>query len=169
MKKTLLIYLMVGFAWNALAQQSAEEAMGKLDFLVGNWQGTAQATTGPGQQLNLEQYELVEFRLNGRILLIEGKGYEKGDMVFNALAAVAFDEHKQEYEMTSWLSTGQNAQAYLLVKGENTVEWGFDIPQGGKIKYDISLNDKGQWVETGQYSPDGSQWYPSFNMLLTKK
>ena len=43
------------------------------------------------------------------------------------------------------------------------------IPQGGMVKYEFSLNDKGQWVETGQYSPDGQQWYPSFSMLLDKK
>lgn len=169
MKKITLLLMMLGLAWNAWSQQDAEQAMEKLAFLVGNWQGTAQASTGPGQQVNLQQHETVEYRLAGKMLLIEGMGYEEEKLVFNALAAITFNEQKQEYEMTSWLSTGQNTQAYLLDKGDKKFEWGFEIPQGGMVKYEISLNDQGQWVETGQYSPDGNQWHPSFSMLLDKK
>ena len=160
---------MLGLAWNAWAQQSATEAMGKLGFLVGEWQGKAQAVTGPGQQVNLQQHESVEYRMDGKLLLLEGKGYEEEKLVFDALAVVTYNEPKQEYELTSWLGTGQNTQAYRREKGEGKFEWGFDVPQGGKVKYEFSLNELGQWVETGQYSPDGSQWYPSFSMLLDKK
>lgn len=169
MKKLTLLLMMLGLAWNAWSQQQAEQAMDKLAFLVGNWQGTALASTGPGQQVDLQQHETVEYRLDGKMLLIEGKAFEGEEMMFNALAAVTYNEQTQEYEMTSWLSTGQKTQAYLREKGEKQFEWGFDIPQGGMVKYEFTLNDKGQWVETGQYSPDGQQWYPSFSMLLDKK
>lgn len=60
MKKLTLLLMMLGLAWNAWSQQQAEQAMDKLAFLVGNWQGTALANTGPGQQVDLQQHETVD-------------------------------------------------------------------------------------------------------------
>lgn len=169
MRTFSIFILLFGLSMNLWAQQSAQEAMGKLSFLEGNWQGTAQTTTGPGQQIHLQQHERVEYRLGGKMLLIEGKGFENELLKFNALAIITYNEQQQEYEMTSLLHTGQKTDAYFVEKGENIFEWGFDIPKGGNVKYKITLNEKGQWEETGQYSPDGSQWYPSFYMLLDKE
>jgi hypothetical protein len=49
----------------------------------------------------------------GRMLLIEGKGYQNEDLVFNAVGLVTFDEGNQKYEMQSWLATGEKTNAYF--------------------------------------------------------
>lgn len=168
MKNLLLIAGLVFSSFSVSAQMTSEQALGKISFIEGQWQGTANVTTSPGQNLVLEQYENVELRLSGRLLSIEGRGYIEGKLEFNAFAVVTFNESNQEYEMQSWLSSGEKTEAYIKVHNDDLWEWGFDIPQG-KVRYFITLNEKGQWSEKGEFSPDGSAWYPSFNMLLDKK
>ncbi|QDH78532.1 DUF1579 domain-containing protein [Echinicola soli] len=152
-----------------LAQSSADEAMSQLSFLEGKWQGPATVTTGSNQATEISQHENVEFRLSGKALIIEGKGYQADSIAFNALAIVTFDEHSQAYNMRSWLANGMSTEAYFTLKGERHIEWGFDMANGGALKYTIQLDEQGRWQENGQYSPNGSQWYPSFEMQLTKK
>jgi hypothetical protein len=168
MKRHLLLIGMMIY-WNTgQAQMTSVEAIKKIAFIEGQWEGIANVTSGPGQNLELDQQENVELKLEGKLMAIEGKGFNKGKLEFNAFAIVTFNEENQEYEMQSWLSTGQKTKAYIILHEENHWEWGFDIPQG-KVRYFIMLNDKGQWSEKGEFSPNGSVWYPSFNMLLTKK
>ena len=168
MKKLTLLAGLVIIAYSAQAQMTSKDAIKKIAFIEGQWEGKAEATTGRDQTHVLDQHEKVELHLDGKLIRIEGKGYKEGKLEFNAFAIITFDETKQEYEMQSWLSTGEKTDAYVLVHGEKKWEWGFDLPQG-KIRYLITLNEKGQWSEKGEYSPNGEVWYPSFNMLLTKK
>ncbi|WP_194775397.1 DUF1579 family protein [Pararhodonellum marinum] len=168
MKKLILIICLLVGANAIQAQVTSEEAIKKLAFIEGQWQGKSNVTTGPGQNMVLDQHEHVELRLGGQVMIVEGKGYQGEELEFNAFAVITFDEARQEYEMNSWLSTGQKTEAYIKVHDQEKWEWGFEIPQG-KIRYLISLNEKGQWIETGEFSQDGNTWYPSFNMLLDKK
>lgn len=168
MRKLLLLTGLVFCSYSVQAQMTSEEAIQKIAFIEGQWQGTANVTTGPGQILELDQHENVELRLGGKLLVIEGKGFNEGQLEFNAFAIITFNEEVQEYEMQSWLSTGEKTDAYISIHGEKHWEWGFEIPQG-KLRYFITLNEKGQWTEKGEFSPNGNVWYPSFNMLLTKK
>jgi hypothetical protein len=168
MKKLLLLASLAFGSFTVMAQMTSEQALGKISFIEGEWLGTAHVTTGSGQNVTLDQHENVELRLDGKLMSIEGKGYNEGKLEFNAFAVVTFDEGKQDYEMQSWLSTGEKTKAYIKVHKDDLWEWGFDIPQG-KVRYFITLNEKGQWSEKGEFSPNGSDWYPSFNMLLDRK
>ncbi|MBD8488559.1 hypothetical protein IFO69_07380 [Echinicola sp. CAU 1574] len=169
MKKILCLTVLLMASFGVMAQEKADEAMKKLAFLEGKWEGKAMAMQGPGQQMNLDQHEDVSYKLGGKMLFIEGKGYQGDSLAFNAVAVITYNEWKEGYEMKAWRANGQSTDAYLKELGQDHFEWGFDIPQGGKIKYEISLNDQGQWHEVGQYSPNGEKWYPSFEMTLDKK
>lgn len=168
MKHLLMIAALLWTIGGVQAQMTSEEAIKRISFIEGKWQGRANALTGPGQNKEIDQHENVELKLGGKIMVIEGKGYHEGSLEFNAFAVVSFDEAAQEYKMLSWLATGQKTEAYLKLGEGKQFEWGFEIPQG-KIRYFINLNDKGQWTEKGEFSPNGSTWYPSFNMVLDKK
>src|SRR5215469_8696355 len=91
----------------AIAQQPAttsvdvqREAMRKLSFLAGNWSGPVTIVPGPGDPLQLTQTESVQFRLDGLILLIEGKSAgADGKTRFEALATVAYDDATGKYRI----------------------------------------------------------------------
>lgn len=177
MKKSLIGMVLIASMGVVQGQVKTQEAMKKLEFLTRNWQGAAKVSTGPNQSLVLDQHEQVEYRLDGNMLIIEGKGYRDENLSFNAVAVITYHEPKQEYQMQTWLNADEmkNTQSasdiapYWREVAEGVWEWGFEVAQGGKIKYTLSLNEKGQWVEQGEYSPDGSTWYQSFNMVLDKK
>lgn len=166
--KSFLTLIGLLFVLQTHAQVKSEDAMEKLKPLVGNWEGKAKSTTGPNQTILLDQSEVIEYRLDDRLLLIEGKGYKEGNLEFNALASIWFDEEKQIYEMQSWLKTGEVTKAYFREIEKNNWEWGFDISQG-QIRYNILIVEKDQWVEKGEFSPDGERWFPTFEMTLNRK
>ncbi len=49
------------------------EAMRKLNVLVGTWSGEASGAHGPGEPLRLTQTEHVQRKLDGLVLLVEGR------------------------------------------------------------------------------------------------
>lgn len=169
MKTGVLVFLIVFALGEAVAQTVTKQALDRLAFLEGQWVGRATAIVGPGEPIVLEQHESVERRLGGSLMIIEGKGFVKGAMEFNAFAIIEFDGKSSEYRIQSWLGTGEKVHAYLKPGDGNSFEWGFEIPQG-KVRYQVHIDEYGQWVETGEFSPIGTTtWYPNFNMVLKRK
>jgi hypothetical protein len=158
------------FALNA----SAADEMRRLDFLVGEWSGEAWIRMGPNAEHAI-QTERVQKKAGGKALLIEGLGRVKledgkpGDVVHDALAVVSFDETSKSYRFDNWVADKPSAAAKLEVTAPNVVVWGFDTPQGGRVRYTIRLTDKGEWNEIGEFTRNGTEWMKFFEMTLTKK
>jgi hypothetical protein len=170
---TMILSLTIG---RTLAQGPAPEAvkleMKKVAYMAGKWSGEASIKQRNGSTMKVLQEENIQFKLDGTVLLIEGTGKstETGNpVVFNALAIVSYNQYTKEFKMKSHVMDGNSTEAYFKILEENHFEWGFETPQKAKIKYDIVLNPKEKsWVEKGQYSPDGTTWYPTIEMKLTK-
>jgi hypothetical protein len=150
------------------------EAMKKLDFLVGRWEGEASITLGPTGKQTIKQTEEVEYRLGGTVMLIEGKGTGKlpgkGEegLVFNALAVVSYDAGEKRYMIKAYRAEGQAVDAILTLIDKGFV-WGFLEPkQRGQVRYTMNLTEKGEWHEVGEYSSDGKEWTKFFEMTLTR-
>jgi hypothetical protein len=65
----------------------------------------------------------------------------------------------------------RKGSGYVDAKGEmkdGAFVWGFDPPQGGKVRFTLKLNDKGQWLETGEFSRDGKEWMKMLEMTLDR-
>lgn len=164
----------------ALAQPPGaanQKAMKKLDFLAGKWTGDATVTLGrKGTQVAVKQTEHVEYRLGGTVLLIEGKGtgkrsgQDKEVTLFNALAVISYDAPSSKYSIKAYRAEGMSVDATLtLADGGKGFVWGFKPPQqGGEIRYTMTLTDKGEWREVGEYSPDGKAWTKFIEMTLTR-
>ena len=111
--------------------------------------------------------------LNGSILVIEGRGSRDGDMddeanlVHHAFAVLRYDVVSSVYRISSY-KDGQFLDVEIEI-GDSGFTWGFDLPQGqGQVRFLMGLNEHGQWHETGEYSPDGEQWYPNLLMALDR-
>lgn len=152
----------------------AADEMRKLDWWVGEWSGNASVQMGPGKPQQAFQVEKVQSRLNGRVLLIEGLGKRKnddgsiGDVVHDALAIVSWDEANKRYRFDAWTARDGYVQAWLELGEGHKAKWGFDIPSGGKIRYEIELTDKGEWHEVGYFSRGDMQNVKFFEMTLAK-
>ena len=144
---------------------SQREAIKKLDFLVGQWKGDAWIQLGPGERHTAVQTESVQTKLNGVLLLIEGLGKERGVTVHDALAVVSYDEGKGQYRIRAYRSDGTSVDAEAEVT-QGGLQWGFDDPRAGTIRFTIKLTDSGQWHEIGESSRDGKTWYKFLEMNL---
>lgn len=154
------------------ASDALKQEMQKLSYFVGKWKGEAIAKQRNGPDTKVAQEENIQYKLDNTLLLIEGTGrnpVNTSEIVFNALAIVTYDEAAKAFKFRSHLKDGSQTDAYFKIVGENHFEWGFDVPNNAKIRYYIELDPKAKtWNETGEYSPDGTTWYPFIELKLTK-
>lgn len=154
------------------ASDALKAEMQKLSYLAGKWKGEAIAKQRSGPDTKVVQEENIQFKLDNTIMIFEGTGRNPANLneiMFNAFAILSYDENKKEFSMTSHLKDGSQTQAYYKVLAENHFEWGFDVQNNAKMRYDIKLDPKAKsWYETGEYSPDGVTWYPFIELKLTK-
>ena len=150
------------------------EKMKALSFLVGEWEGTGSMQMGPGPKMNSKVKESVQFRLSGSALLVEGLGTarvsESGpeQNVHEAIALITWDPKQNKYVMHAMTAKAGHVEPTLEV-GDKSLVWSFDSGTGGKVRYTIKINDKGQWVEDGEFSQDGKTWIKFMEMTLDKK
>ena len=176
MKSVLVAALAVVVHVGTLAaeQPSPKDAqrgeMKKLDWLVGQWQGTGWMQMGPQGRREFTINETIQEKLDGLVLVIEGHGksLEDGRAVHNALAFVSYDGEAKTYRWRAFTAEGRQTDAVAKV-GINTLEWGFEIPQRGLLRYTVKLNEKGEWFEVGEMSQDGQTWQKVFEMTLQRQ
>ena len=146
------------------ASDALKQEMQKLSYFAGKWKGEAIAKQRNGTDTKVMQEENIQFKLDNTLLLIEGTGRNPentNEVLFNALAFVTYDEPAKEFKMRSHLKDGKKTDAYFKIVAENQYEWGFDVPNNAKIR-------NKSWYETGEYSSDGTTWYPFIELKLTK-
>lgn len=149
----------------------ASEKIKPLLFLEGQWKGQGWIMLGPGKRSEFNQTETVERKLEGSIIAIEGRGTDSKDdkrVIHHAFATMAYDAPTGTYRMRAYKADGNYIDALATVNPNGSVSWGFDMPKMGKVRFTMELNAKGQWHETGEFSPDGAKWYPNFEMTLDK-
>lgn len=167
------------FAWQAEnpgggGRASVVEKLKAFSFLVGEWEGTGSMTMGPNQKFDCNIKESVQYRLSGNALLIEGVGRarvgEKGaeQIVHEAIALVTWSPREQKFIMHAMTARAGHVAPWMEV-GDRKLVWGFDNGAGGKIRYTITIDEKGRWVEIGEFSMDEKNWNTFMEMILAKK
>jgi hypothetical protein len=108
-------------------------------------------------------------KLDGLVCLVEGEGKSKTDgaTVHKALALVSYDQQARIFRWRAFTAEGRQTDAEAKV-GEKSLEWGFEIPQRGRIRYTLKLNENGEWIEIGEMSPEGQTWFTFFEMTLRR-
>jgi hypothetical protein len=140
------------------------DAMHKLSFLVGHWSGPITINRGPGEVLHLTQTEDVEYKLDGLVLLIEGRSTSaNGKVVFSALATVAYDDASHAYNFRAY-NEGRYLDTNLSVPS-NGFSWGF-ASGPAHIVNKMHLTDKGQWDEVTEVTLGPNPPQRSVEMLL---
>jgi hypothetical protein len=122
---------------------------------------------GPNRREEAKQREVVQWKAGGEVLFIQGTGKSGEQVVHDALAAITWDARANRYDMWTYRAGGGAGDPWIEV-AEKRVVWGFDVPNG-KMRYTISLDAEGRWVEVGEYSGDGgATWRQFFGMTLRK-
>jgi hypothetical protein len=168
------VAMLVALALGAAAQQPGQssvdaqrDAMHKLAFLAGLWSGPLTVFRGPGEPLQLTQHENIEFKLDGLVLLIEGKSTgADGKTQFEALATVAYDDATQTYHIRAY-HDGRYVDAPLTVLADG-FSWGFTAGPA-KVENTMHLTAKGEWQETTDVTVGENPAQQSVKMLLKRE
>ena len=140
------------------------EAMQKLAFLGGKWSGPVTIVRGPGEPLRMIQTEEVQYKLDGLVLLVEGKSSgSDGKPQFSALATISFDDASKTYRIRAF-NDGHYLDNELTVLPDGFA-WGFDSGQA-HIQNTMRLTAKREWQETTEVVLGNSPPRRSVEMLL---
>jgi hypothetical protein len=144
--------------------ETQHDAMRKLSFLAGRWSGPVTIARGPGEPLHLTQTEDVQYKLDGLVLLLEGKSTSAdGKILFSALATIAYDDASHSYRFRAY-----NDGHYLdteLAAPANGFSWGFTAGPA-HIVNTMHLTAKGEWNEVSEVTFGGNPPQRSVDMLL---
>lgn len=171
MKKSTSLVIVLGFIILSLNQGICQyvkqdsmmlSEMKKLERLAGNWEGSGWMMTADRQKHNFNQSEQIQFKLNGTILQVEGKGVSNGEIIHQAFAIFNYDQEKGHYIFRSYLKDGKYGD-YKAEFIEDRIFW---YPTDF-IRYIIEINEEGKWVEIGEINK-ADNWYKFFEMTLSK-
>lgn len=143
------------------------EAMRKLSFLAGRWSGPVTIVHGPGEPLRLTQTEDVEYKLDGLVLLIQGKSIgPDGRAQFQALATIAFDDASHTYRFRAY-SDGHYVDTGLTAPGDG-FSWGLAAGPARTVNT-MRLTDKKEWQEATVVTVGSNPPRHTVDMLLRKQ
>jgi hypothetical protein len=177
MKSIAQIILLIALSTSLQAQVQDQaklnrEQLKPLSYMIGSWKGSATIQQG-GVSIKVNQEEKISWQLDSLLINIEGIGRDPitTKKNFHAYAIIFYNPATQQVGMKSFTMEGRQTDAYFKVITENQFEWGFDLPNNrGKIKYQIALSAKDKtWNEKGEFSQDGTQWFPFMSMSLVKQ
>lgn len=147
------------------------EEMRKLGLLAGEWKGESWMILGPQRRTSVVT-ESVQWKQNGRLLVIEGLGKRNADRpedqvtVHEALGVVFHDASSNRYLFHAYRD-GAFIESELQIIADGRLEWGFRDPRsGGRIRFMIDVTVPNRWLETGEFSADEKTWKKFFEMTL---
>jgi hypothetical protein len=143
-------------------------AMAKLDYMVGNWQGTGWIQRGTRETFT--GGENVQRKLDGLALLVEGDFAATdapGRSVHKTLGVIYYDPKTRKYRFDTWLAAGSHGEHELELLDDGW-RWELTYP-GGTIRYTMRRGTGGDWFEIGERSPNGTTWSKFFEMTLKKR
>lgn len=147
--------------------------MKKLNWLVGEWRGKGWYLVGQHTREEFTNHENVQPKLDGLVLVVEGLGKKtdketgKEKVAHNALGFLSYDANEKGYRWKTFTMEGYSNDTTAQI-GEKSFIWGYKS-QWGDVRYTITLNDKGNWLEIGELSRDGGKtWWKNFEMELEK-
>ncbi|HSK13168.1 MAG TPA: hypothetical protein VK907_08125, partial [Phnomibacter sp.] len=125
---------------------------------------------GP-QRHRYSQSEVVQLKVNGTVLQIDGLGIDAADnktVIHTAFGIITYDVEQKEYTMRAFRGDGARIDASLRPVDAETIVWGFTHPLGGDMKYTITIRNN-EWIEVGEMSRDGNTWFKFLEMTLHKQ
>lgn len=145
-----------------------KKKMAPLTHWAGEWKGEGWSIDQSRQRIEFTVTENIQVKLDGRTILAEGIGKNKGsgEEGFHALGVFYYNNERQTYEVKSWLDDGNMTLATAEINDKGQFIWGFDVP-GGKVRYTITLTET-TWNEKGEFVMESGQAFPIMEMNLNR-
>jgi len=168
-----LLTLQYGLNAQNTKSQDSLKSIDQLSFMQGSWEGSGWIMKGR-ERKEFVQHEIIKSRVDNTILMIDGVGYDKESLnserkiIHNAFGVISYNKELNSITMLSFSTIGNKMENKITLVGEKQLEWSFKDERGGIIRFREDFSKKGLWIENGDYSSDGVNWFPFFQMTLKK-
>jgi hypothetical protein len=172
--RTLLLICISLFGISCFGQEVAQDSLKTIDqlnFMQGTWKGEGWIYMNRVKK-QFTQTETITPKVDNTLLMIDGLGHDKEDknkVIHNAFGVISYNQKTKAMTMLSFSSTGGKMENNMRLIGEKKLEWSFKNEQGGTIRFREDFSEDGVWSEKGEYSADGKNWFPFFEMRLVKQ
>ncbi|HYH46652.1 MAG TPA: hypothetical protein VEG34_13285 [Thermoanaerobaculia bacterium] len=141
-------------------------AIKALPALAGRWEGGGTIRQGPGEPVRFVGEETVETRLDGRLMLVEGRHWtpDRSRVVHHAFAVLSYDSEAKAYRFRTHL-IGRPGGDFPAFLENGALVWEIPSP-AGKTRFTIRVEGD-RWHEVGTIERDGKT-YPFFEMDLRR-
>jgi hypothetical protein len=164
----LISFVVLGIQGAQGPSQAELDAMKKLDFLVGLWDGEGRMSMPGAPAEVFKGGETVQRKLHGKALLIEGSFKDgEGVVVHETLAVVTYDAATKKYTVQTYLFNRPGGAFDLEVQPDG-FSWTIDPKNGTLIKYAMKLTGD-TWVETGTVEIPNREPIEFLKMTLKKR
>lgn len=146
-----------------------------LAWMVGEWEGEGWTTEGPGERNEFRGTEVVERRMGGRLVVVEGAfsawmGPDMGHRpVHQALGIFSYDRAAGRLAFRTYTAAGAGGEASAEVREDGALVWGFGDPGAGQVRYTLTRTPADEWHEIGERTTDGERWTRFFEMTLRRR
>lgn len=131
----------------------------------------AKGRNGRSESVTLEK---VEYKLDSSIIVVEGLGTITDSLtnvttvIHNAFGVIFFDSKTNSLAMNAY-KDGESTLSKIEFIGEKVFRWNLDIPNGGAVRFTVDFSVDNKWIETGEFSADGTTWRNFMGMDLSRK
>lgn len=174
---------------DTLSTAQRQQEMMKLDWMIGRWEGSGWIDMGREGKREFQHTQTVRSKSGGLVLLLDGEGKAKldGSTICSNLRLLSFAPRDVTFRWQEFTADGTarmneaHAQQRMLQVGfPPTSEESARVGAGtfrsdlltsneGWVRFTISLNAKGEWIETGEMmrsSNDEEKWFRFLEILL---
>lgn len=146
-----------------------KQQISKLDFLVGKWEGEGWQSVGQGERVEFKGTEVVQLKLSGGALLVEGEFFSKedGKLIHQTLGVVTYRPSRSAFNLRAYLFNRPEGD-YKLEAQDKGFTWSIELDHGAIIRYTMTLKEDGTWNEVGTYAMDGMEPVQILEMNLRK-
>jgi len=124
-----------------------------LSMMQGLWKGSATGMGPEGKPFAITQTERVGALLDGRLVAIEGRGYDADTTLkFNAFAVISRGDKPGTLEFRAY--QGDDAGTFAMSVDGRVVRWQRPAGPGAIVRFTIDFT-QGNWHEIGEYLADG--------------
>lgn len=150
----------------------AAAAIEQAAFLLGRWEGTGWIRMGP-QRATFRQQETVRVAAGGTVLVVDGVGRstdagQNERLVHQAFGVLSWDAERKAYRWRAYRADGGELETTPEISADKFV-WGFDGPNGVKIRFTITKTPAGEWFEIGELTRPGTTEPVQFFEMTLKR
>lgn len=156
--------------------QAPQHSLEHLHFLEGEWEGTGWILGQDRIRHSFHQSEVIQPKADYQALMVDGLGHAIDStgtitdrVIHNAFGIISYNEDRDTITMITFSEMNGRMESDIVFLDERKLQWSFKAENGAIIRFTEDFSKEDSWNETGHISMNGEDWYPFFEMNLTRQ